>query len=96
VEHYVLLGTSAGIGLVASIVKPSWWAVAVFIIACLALAAQVWYTHYGAIFKRGPIQLKVGKRLPEFTLPDSTGRPFESRKTAGKSSVLYLFYRGNW
>ena len=36
VEHYVLLGTAAGVGLYALLKEATWWAVVVFIIASLA------------------------------------------------------------
>lgn len=96
IEHYVLMGAAAVVGSLALFREPSWWAIVVFSIVFVALVFMTWYVHFGAIFRRGPINLEVGERFPEFTLPDSTGQSFTSQQMAGKQSVLYLFYRGNW
>ena len=96
IEHYVLMGASTVVGSYALLREPSWWAAIVFIIAFLALLFMAWYVHFGSIFRRGPINLNVGERFPEFTLPDSMGHSFASGQMAGEKSVLYLFYRGNW
>jgi len=45
---------------------------------------------------------KVGEKAPDFTLPDSTGKPvklseFIAAGNGGKGSwVLLVFYRGYW
>ncbi len=50
---------------------------------------------------------KVGQRVPDFTLPDSTGKPFalshlfaSGKETANADErpawVLLIFYRGYW
>jgi hypothetical protein len=96
IEHYVLMGASVVLGTLALLREPSWWAVAIFLIVFVSLLFMAWYVHFGSIFRRGPINLKVGERFPEFTLSDSRGQIFSSRQTAGKQSVLYLFYRGDW
>jgi hypothetical protein len=95
-EHYALLGTSAALSLFALLKEPSWWRVAVFITTFSALVLLVGYVHFFSTFKRRRINLKVGERFPEFTLPDSTGSSFASGQMVGQKSVLYLFYRGNW
>jgi hypothetical protein len=96
IEHYVLVGASAVVGLYALIREPSWRAAVIFFIVFVSLVFMAWYVHFGSVFRRGPINLKVGERFPEFTLSDSRGQPFSSRQRAGRQSVLYLFYRGNW
>jgi hypothetical protein len=96
IEHYVLMGASAVVGFSGLVREPSWWGGAIFVIVCLSLVFLVWYVHSGSIFPRGPINLTIGERFPELTLPDSTGHSFASRRFVGKRSVLFLFYRGKW
>jgi hypothetical protein len=39
---------------------------------------------------------KVGEKAPDFTLPDSQGRPVSLSGVSGSSWVLLIFYRGYW
>jgi len=40
--------------------------------------------------------IKVGDRLPSFTLPSATGSPVSSTELLAKSPLLITFYRGGW
>jgi peroxiredoxin len=40
--------------------------------------------------------LKVGDRIPPFTLPDATQKSFSVTTTLKKGSVVIAFYRGGW
>ena len=95
-EHYALLGTSTGLSLYAVARDPSWITIAVLCLSLSSLSLLVWYVHFGAVFPRGGIRLKVGHGFPTFTLPDSDGRVFDSHRLTGEQSALYLFYRGHW
>ena len=51
-----------------------------------------WYSHLG---ERNTDKVKVGKKLPELKLEDTSGNPVSSRDWEGEKSLV-LFYRGNW
>lgn len=40
--------------------------------------------------------LKVGDRAPEFTLPNATGGPVDSRQLLAAGPLVVTFYRGRW
>lgn len=40
--------------------------------------------------------IKVGDRLPDFTLPDTTGRPVASADLLARGPLVLSFYRGRW
>ena len=40
--------------------------------------------------------LKVGVRIPLFTLPDATGQSFEIQTALERGAVVLSFYRGGW
>ncbi len=40
--------------------------------------------------------LAVGDRLPDFTLPDHHGHPFNLEKAARAKPQVLIFYRGDW
>jgi len=44
----------------------------------------------------GPTAFVVGQPAPDFTLPDSTGRPASLAEYRGKKPVVLVFYRGYW
>lgn len=95
-EHYALLGASSAVSLYALLKEPSWWSFIIFITTFSALVFLVGYVHFFSTLKRRTINLEIGERFPEFTLPDSMGNSFASGQMIGEKSVLYLFYRGNW
>jgi peroxiredoxin len=69
--------------------------VALFLAAVLGSA--IFYVH--SVHSRAPgasLNLAVGDRFPEVTLPTSTGASFASADLIGRSAALYLFYRGDW
>jgi hypothetical protein len=43
-----------------------------------------------------PPAFVVGQPAPDFTLPDSTGRPASLADYRGKKPVVLVFYRGYW
>lgn len=43
-----------------------------------------------------PSALTVGRPLPDFTLPDSTGHQVTLSEYRGRRPVLLVFYRGYW
>lgn len=56
------------------------------------LLYNYWYSRYG---ERDASMLKVGNKLPEFSLQDLRGDTVSSSQFQGKPT-LFLFYRGNW
>ena len=51
-----------------------------------------WYSTFGI---RKSKQLEIGKKLPEFSLEDTSKNRVNSYSFLGKTTV-YIFYRGNW
>jgi hypothetical protein len=41
-------------------------------------------------------KLRFGDRFPDFTLPDSAGRPVTLVTVVAQGPALFLFYRGDW
>jgi peroxiredoxin Q/BCP len=39
---------------------------------------------------------KVGQRVPDFELPDSTGTPRRLSELVAVGPLVLLFYRGHW
>jgi peroxiredoxin len=62
----------------------------------LAVLALVLYTFELSRFDRGELSVHPGDPFPEFALQSSTGEPFSSAQTRGRSAALYIFYRGGW
>jgi len=56
------------------------------------LGYDYWYSKFPS---RNKEVLQVGQQLPNFKLQDCQKQTFESKQLSG-SSVIYLFYRGNW
>ncbi len=40
--------------------------------------------------------LKVGDRAPDFTLPNASGVPVDSRQLLAAGPLVVTFYRGRW
>ena len=51
-----------------------------------------WYSVFGS---RDSEALKIGQKLPEFPLEDTSGKTVSSQEFTGQTA-LYMFYRGNW
>ena len=51
-----------------------------------------WYSRYGG---RDSSVLRVGKKLPDFTLFDKEGEPVSSSQIT-QTPALLMFFRGNW
>jgi hypothetical protein len=65
----------------------------------LLLTGLVWfYTFYISVFhgSQRASKLRVGDRFPEFTLPDSEGRPVSLASVVSPGPALMLFYKGDW
>lgn len=95
-ELFAFVGASALVGLLAAIERPGVFVAGLFACELGALVLLTWYMGVGARFPRGEVSVRVGDKFPQFRLPDSEGVEFDSRALAGKSTALYLFYRGDW
>jgi cytochrome oxidase Cu insertion factor (SCO1/SenC/PrrC family) len=95
-EIFVLLGIAVVFGALGTADRPSLLTGLLLCFELVALVAAILYLGVGARFPRSRVSVSPGERLPRFTLPDSTGRPFRSKDLEGKSAALYLFYRGDW
>jgi peroxiredoxin len=56
------------------------------------LAYVFWYSRFG---RADNTLLKVGQKLPVFSLKDSTGNSISSSDMGSQASLI-MFYRGNW
>lgn len=74
------------------------------VISVLAMLACFWTRAAAQInVPSSPNAPKVGDRIPEFTLPDSTGKPVSLSELLStplgehkQPWVLLIFYRGYW
>ena len=95
-ELYFLLGSSVLLALYAWRERPSWLAGATIVVTLSALGLLLWYVHFGSLFPRSELNIDVGDRFPGFSLPNSKQETITPDGLIGKSSALYLFYRGDW
>jgi cytochrome oxidase Cu insertion factor (SCO1/SenC/PrrC family) len=72
---------------------PAWLALA---FCGLLLLGGAWFDFVGARVPATPTVLRVGEPLPDFTLPDASGRPVALADYRGKKPVVLIFYRGYW
>jgi cytochrome oxidase Cu insertion factor (SCO1/SenC/PrrC family) len=72
---------------------PAWLALA---FCGLLLLGGAWFDFVGARVPATPTVLRVGEPLPNFTLPDASGRPVALADYRGKKPVVLIFYRGYW
>jgi AhpC/TSA family len=72
---------------------PAWLALG---LCSILLIAGVWFDFVAARVPFTPTVMRVGERLPDFTLPDAGGRPVSLADFRGKSPVVVIFYRGHW
>jgi hypothetical protein len=95
-EQFVFLGIAVSLGARAVVERPSLLNGALLFIEIVALTGSLLYFGMGARFRRSRVSVLVGERLPNFILPDSTGKSFHSESLEGETAALYLFYRGDW
>jgi len=70
-----------------------WGPTSVALVAGLIFLLYVfWYSRFGRF---DSVKLMVGSKLPDFTLKDVDGKPFDSTSLLGAPAAV-LFYRGNW
>jgi len=72
---------------------PAWRALG---LTSLLLAGGVWFNFVAARVPDTPTVLRVGERLPDFTLSDAAGRDVSLSEYRGKKPVVIVFYRGYW
>jgi hypothetical protein len=95
-EQFVLVGAAVVVGLVAALTNPGVLTLLLLGLEIAALALVVRYLFIGERFPEAESTLKTGEPFPDFRLPDSEGRPFESRLQQRGTSALYVFYRGHF
>jgi hypothetical protein len=98
-EGYVLalaLATALAVLAVARARRRRWpvWLALGF--SSLLLVAGAWFNFVGARVPLTASALRVGERLPDFTLPDAAGRPVSLAGYRGQKPVVLVFYRGYW
>jgi len=72
---------------------PAWIALGV---SMLLLVGGGWFNFVIARVPASTTVLRVGARVPDFTLPDAEGRPVSLADFRGKKPVVLVFYRGYW
>ncbi len=71
------------------------------ILPCLAACSNEPISQEALESERGyadvaGVRLEVGRRAPDFTLPDAQGKAHTLSSWRGASNVMLLFYRGHW
>ncbi|MGH9740838.1 MAG: hypothetical protein ACRD51_00650 [Candidatus Acidiferrum sp.] len=95
------------IGLVRAFAQPQVyrgkiWGSIVTVLAVLLVAASTLFFVGARKLPRSAGAPQVGQRVPDFTLPDSSGQPvslaqlFSASSGAPPKAVLLVFYRGYW
>ena len=96
--HFPVLNVIGAVGV--SLAGWSWLRQDVGILA-VVLALSGWigfllYTYWYSRLERNPTEkLKIGNRLPQFTLKDVNDETVNSDNLSSKPAIL-MFYRGNW
>jgi amino acid transporter len=73
-----------------------WLTVTALVVSVLVLGLGV---AFNFVLMRVPTTRSafvVGQAAPDFTLPDSSGRPASLAEYRGKKPVVLVFYRGYW
>jgi len=79
------------------------WGSLVTVFAALLCAGSLWLFVHARDVPRSAGAPQVGQRIPDFTLPDTTGKPVSLSQLfsappgiAPPRAVLLVFYRGYW
>jgi hypothetical protein len=94
-EQFVFVGAGFLFGLLAALENPGAVTLALLAVELAAVGLVVRYLAIGARFPSDEGVVRPGERFPEFALPDSEGRIFDSRSILGSSATLYVSYRGH-
>ena len=73
-----------------------WLTVTAFAVTLLLLGAASLFNFVATRVPTTPSALVVGRPAPDFTLPDSSGRPVRLADYRGQKAVVLVFYRGYW
>jgi hypothetical protein len=98
---FILLAVGLGM-IVAGVRRAPGRKIAAIIVAILGFALAVMFTVGVTVGSRVPTGTRipaVGAKAPDFTLPDSNGKPLalaQLLRAPGSKGVLLVFYRGYW
>ena len=73
-----------------------WLTVSALVVSVLVLGLGVAFNFVLMRVPTTPSAFVVGQAAPDFTLPDSSGRPASLADYRGKKPVVLVFYRGYW
>jgi hypothetical protein len=73
-----------------------WLTVSALAVTVLLLGAASFFHFVAMRVPPTPPALAVGQPVPDFTLPDSAGRPASLAEYRGRQPVVLVFYRGYW
>ena len=90
------LTLSVVVALVAVRRSRRWLPITALVVSVLVLGFGAYVNFVVARVPGGPIAVSVGQPAPDFTLPDSAGRPVRLADYRGKKPVVLIFYRGYW
>jgi hypothetical protein len=96
VEQFLFVGGAFVLGILGALRDPGLLSLAFLAVEIGAFTVVVVYFGFGFRFPRDAGGMKVSDRFPDFVLPDSEGRSFDSRRLLGSSAALYVFYRGHF
>ena len=96
-EGYVAaFAIAAAIAGLAVALRRRWYAWTVLALSLLLLLGGATFNFVLARIPAARTTLRVGERPPDFTLPDTGGRPVSLADYRGKQPVVLVFYRGYW
>ena len=95
-ESYVLMAVAIGLSWRTARSKRGWWRYGVCGFNSVMLVIFIYWTMFFSQLPEQKIPVVVGKSFIAITLTDHNGNLFNSANLIGKSSALYLFYRGDW
>jgi hypothetical protein len=96
VETYVLMVIGIWLAWRSGRRRGGWWRYGILGFNCVLLVAFVYWTLVFSQLPERSLSVSVGEPFVPVTLTDHTGSTFNSAQLLGKSSALYLFYRGHW
>lgn len=73
-----------------------WLPITALVVSVLVLGLGAYFNFVLARVPGGPTALAVGQPAPDFTLPDSAGRPVHLADYRGEKPVVLVLYRGYW
>jgi cytochrome oxidase Cu insertion factor (SCO1/SenC/PrrC family) len=94
--YLVALALAVVLAAVAVAQSRRWLTMSALVVSVLLLALGGVFNFVLMRVPAAPSAFVVGQPAPDFTLPDSAGRPVSLSDYRGRQPVVLVFYRGYW